>query len=84
MDIFKVPCPPKGEPRRKSSSFAWIYCYVEVEEIKFGVGKVRRSFPYGEGEGGWGLIELIFYKGPPQRKGTTIRITNDDDNKNIL
>ena len=45
MDIFKAPCPPKGKLRGKSSSVAWIYSFVEVEEIKFGVVQMRRSFP---------------------------------------
>ena len=59
MDIFKAPCPPKGELRRKSSSFAWIYSSVEVEEIKFVVVQMHRSFPYGEGEGEWGLMNKV-------------------------
>ena len=59
MDIFKAPCPPKGELRGKSSSVAWRYSFVEVEEIKFGVVQTRRSFPYGEGDGEWGLMNKI-------------------------
>jgi hypothetical protein len=39
-----------GELKRKSPSFAWIFTYVEVEEVKFGIVQMHRSFPYGEGE----------------------------------
>jgi hypothetical protein len=28
----------------------------EVEEIKLGVVQKNRSFPFGEGEGEWGLL----------------------------
>ena len=60
MDISKAPVSAAAEElRRKSSSFAWIYSFVELEEIKFGVVKMNRSFPYGEGEGGWGLMNSI-------------------------
>jgi len=37
-----------------------------MEEIKFGVVFKRRSFPFGEGEGGWGLMN-----GPLSPEGGT-------------
>jgi hypothetical protein len=34
---------------------AWIYFKVEVVETMLGFVLKRRSFPLGEGEGGWGF-----------------------------
>jgi hypothetical protein len=39
--------------------FVWIYSIVEVEEIQFGVMQKNRSLPFGEGDGGWGLILVM-------------------------
>jgi hypothetical protein len=34
----------------------WICIIDEVEDIKFGIVSKNRSFPNGEGDGGWGLM----------------------------
>ena len=44
------------ELRMKSSLFVWIYSKDEVEEMEFVLVRKNRSFPFGEGEGGWGLL----------------------------
>jgi hypothetical protein len=36
--------------------FVWIYIIDKVEDIKFGVVLKNRSFPNGEGDEGWGLM----------------------------
>ena len=45
-----------GELRRNSSLLAWISTIDEMEDILFGFALKRRSFPCGEGEGRWGLV----------------------------
>jgi len=39
--------------------FDWICIKDEVEDIKFGIVLKNRSFPKGEGDGGWGLLNRI-------------------------
>jgi len=36
--------------------FVWICIIDEVDDRKFGVVLKNRSFPNGEGDGGWGLM----------------------------
>ena len=69
------PVPLKGRLRLKSSLFVWIGVKDEVEEMKIGIALKHRSFSFGEGGGGWGLLtkELKVKVCPSLCSGQTVQ-----------